>query len=150
MTKAFKAKENVAYYMVAPLKRAGPSSSVLARYSMLTQSKVDKLKLALPSDGLIKGNSVELLHSIVRAKRTLEAKHMQLLKIRRMNTDAELAKAFGDMVPEDFQKRYASLVLGLEKMNRELQDNLNLLQSNSQKHIDTPDSISFLTPRYFI
>ena len=146
LTKAFKAKENVSYYMVAPLKKAGPSSS-MARYSMLNQAKVDKLKLALPADGLIKGNSVELLNSIVRAKRTLEAKHMQLLKIRRMNTDAELAKAFGDMVPDDFQKRYASLVLGLEKMNKELQDNLNLLQANSQKHIDEPECISFFTPR---
>lgn len=74
---------------------------------------------------------------------------MQLLKIRRMNRDAEMYKSsYGDGAPIDFQKRYASLIIGMEQLNRELQNNLNLLQSDSELHIPQQESLSFLTPSY--
>ena len=45
---------------------------------------------------------------MVLVRNTLEIKHLQLLKIRRMNVEAEVVKSFGDNAPDDFQKKYAT------------------------------------------
>ena len=50
-----------------------------------------------------------------------------------MNTEAERKKSFGAYIPEDFQRRYASVIIDLEHLNRDLQDYLTNVQNYCQE-----------------
>jgi hypothetical protein len=50
-----------------------------------------------------------------------------------MNTQAEKKKSFGAHIPEDFQRRYASVIIDLEHLNRDLQDYLTGVQTYCQE-----------------
>lgn len=50
-----------------------------------------------------------------------------------MNTEAEKKKSFGAHIPEDFQRRYASVIIDLEHLNRDLQDYLTNVQNYCQE-----------------
>jgi hypothetical protein len=152
LTKDFKLKGDISCYMVSPLKKAGPLSSItkdplLGGEAFLKASKSEPI-LTLPETGVINNVPVPLLEAIVRAKKVLEMKHMQLLKIRRYNTEAEVKKSYGEGFSEEFQKKYASLITGMEKINQNLTDSFNQLQSISEKFIVQPEAVNYLTPSY--
>ncbi|CAO1413611.1 unnamed protein product [Diamesa serratosioi] len=161
ITKDFASRQDISYYMVSPLRPAGPLSSVSSysinkRDPMLAGDSCPKIEqyrpkapsLVLPTSGSVGGYPVKLLEAIVLVRKTMEAKQLQLLKIRRMNVEAEVVKSFGDVAPEEFQKQYANLMMGMERMNTNLMDYLNLLQAQSDEFIDTPEELSFLTPTF--
>lgn len=85
---------------------------------------------------------------MVLVRKTLEVKQLQLLKIRRMNVEAEVVKSFGDNAPEDFQKKYASLLVEMERINRDLADYMNILQAQADLFISDKEELQVLTPTY--
>jgi hypothetical protein len=50
-----------------------------------------------------------------------------------MNTEAERKKSLGAHIPEDFQRRYANVIIDLEHLNRDLQDYLTSVQNYCQE-----------------
>lgn len=168
ITKEFLSRPDVSYYMVSPLKPAGAfasfgtngtsfrrtdpmlsSSSALGSTIKLEGYTKPKFPtLVLPTTGSIGGYPVKLLESMVLVRKTLEVKQLQLLKIRRMNVEAEVVKSFGDNAPEDFQKKYASLLVEMERINRDLADYMNILQGQADLFISDKDELQVLTPTY--
>jgi protein lin-9 len=168
VTKDFISRKDVSYYMVSPLKPAGAFSSFgnhgvhFHRGDPMLSSSISspsfiKLEgyqrpklpnLVLPTTGSIGGYPIKLLETMVLVRKTLEIKHLQLLKIRRMNVEAEVVKSFGDNAPEDFQKKYASLLVEMERINRDLADYLNILQAQIDGYVSDKDELEILTPTY--
>jgi len=69
----------------------------------------------------------------VRLSKILNAKKSKIKILREMNTEAERKKSFGSYIPEDFQRRYASVIIDLEHLNRDLQDYLTNVQKYCQE-----------------
>jgi protein lin-9 len=168
ITKEFLSRPDVSYYMVSPLRPAGAFSSLpsngiaygrrgdpmLSSSSMGSSIKLEGYSkpkyptLVLPTTGSIGGYPVKLLEAMVLVRKTLEVKQLQLLKIRRMNVEAEVVKSFGDNAPEDFQKKYASLLVEMERINRDLADYMNILQAQADMFICDREELQILTPTY--
>lgn len=168
ITKEFLSRPDISYYMVSPLKPAGAfasftsngtsfrrsdpmlssSSSIGSSIKLEGYTKPKFPTLVLPTTGSIGGYPVRLLEAMVLVRKTLEVKQLQLLKIRRMNVEAEVVKSFGDNAPEDFQKKYASLLVEMERINRDLADYMNILQAQADLFIVDRDELQVLTPTY--
>lgn len=69
----------------------------------------------------------------VRLSKILNAKKSKIKVLREMNTEAERKKSLGSYIPEDFQRRYASVIIDLEHLNRDLQDYLTNVQKYCQE-----------------
>lgn len=167
LTKEFISRPDISYYMVSPLKPAGAYSSFGGPISfqrgdpMLSSanssSSFIKLEgyqrpklpnLVLPTTGTIGGYPIKLLETMVLVRKTLEIKQLQLLKIRRLNVEAEVVKSFGDSAPDDFQKKYATLLVEMERINRDLADYLNILQAQVDGFITDKEELEIITPTY--
>lgn len=163
ITKEFVNRPDISYYMVSPLKPTGAFSSFGGGFyrgdPMLSSSSSGFVKLegyqksklpslVLPSTGSIGGYPIKLLETMVLVRKTLEIKHLQLLKIRRLNVEAEVVKSFGDNAPEDFQKKYAALLIEMERINRDLADYMNMLQAQMDLFITDKDELQTITPTY--
>ncbi|KAG5681391.1 hypothetical protein PVAND_010832 [Polypedilum vanderplanki] len=165
VTKEFVSRPDISYYMVSPLKPAGAFSSFSGISSfhrgdpMLSSSGSNFIKLegyqkpklptlVLPTTGSIGGYPIKLLETMVLVRKTLEIKHLQLLKIRRLNVEAEVVKSFGDNAPEDFQKKYATLLIEMERINRDLADYMNILQAQTDSFITDKEELETITPTY--
>lgn len=167
ITKEFLSRPDVSYYMVSPLRPAGAFASCAGNNGgfrrtdpMLSSGAIGssiKLEgytkpkfpnLVLPTTGSIGGYPVRLLEVMVLVRKTLEVKQLQLLKIRRMNVEAEVVKSFGDNAPEDFQRKYASLLVEMERINRDLADYMNILQAQADLFIADKEELQVLTPTY--
>lgn len=166
LTKDFINRPDISYYMVSPLKATGAYSSFAGHHvntfhrsdpMLSSSSSYIKLEgyqkpklptLVLPTTGSIGGYPIKLLETMVLVRKTLETKHLQLLKIRRLNVEAEVVKSFGDNAPEDFQKKYATLLLEMERINRDLADYMNILQAQTDLFITDPEELQTITPTY--
>jgi hypothetical protein len=49
------------------------------------------------------------------------------------NSEGERKKSFGEIITEDFQRRYASKVIDLANINRDLNEHLRNIQSFTQQ-----------------
>lgn len=96
----------------------------------------------------IGGFPIKLLELIVRLKKTLAFKQSKLQRLRDMNTEAEMHKSHGDAYPEDFQRRYAGIVISMEKLNKDLQDYLNQVQTYASELTKEPHIQAMLAPSY--
>lgn len=164
LTKDFVSRPDISYYMVSPLKPAGafssfgclsgfhrgdPMLSASSGFIKLEGYSKPKLPtLVLPTTGSIGGYPIKLLETMVLVRKTLEIKHLQLLKIRRLNVEAEVVKSFGDNAPEDFQKKYATLLIEMERINRDLADYMNILQAQTETFITDKEELETITPTY--
>jgi hypothetical protein len=165
ITKEFISRSDISYYMVSPLRPTGAFSSFGSTLSnfhrgdpmLSSSSNFIKLEgylkpklptLVLPTTGSIGGYPIKLLETMVLVRKTLETKQLQLLKIRRLNVEAEVVKSFGDIAPEDFQKKYATLLIEMERINRDLADFMNILQAQLDLFITDKDELLTITPTY--
>lgn len=73
--------------------------------------------------------SMKFLESIVKITNILESKKTKITKLKEFNTLAEKHKCFGSKMPDDFERKYAGVVIDLERMNLDLQGYLNDVQS---------------------
>jgi protein lin-9 len=161
IAKEFRPKKHVPYYGMSPLQKVGPHSSfpmkstrnqlntsdpLLGGDSYPQMNKINEL-LALPKSS-IGGFPLKLLELIVRMRKTLSAKQMKIMRLKNMNSEAEVYKSYGDPFPDDFQKRYANLIIGMEKLNRDMQEYLAQIQNCAKDVIKEPQALALLTPFY--
>lgn len=107
-----------------------------------------KLKeLTLPNNTL-GGFPLKLLELVIRIRKSLVAKQMKLLRLKNMNAEAEMCRSFDEPLPDDYQRRYASIVIGMEKLNRDMQEYLSQIQSHTSGLSREPLVAALLAPSY--
>jgi len=79
---------------------------------------------SLRLDGTLGGYPVKFLYHIVRLNKSLLSKKEKVNNLRDLNSEAEKMKSFGEFITEDFQRKYASKVLEVYKVNEELNKQL--------------------------
>ncbi|XP_026746734.1 protein lin-9 homolog [Trichoplusia ni] len=89
-----------------------------------------------------------LLELIVKLRRILNAKRDKINLLKEYNCDAEKRKSFGQKMPEDFERKYAAVVIDLEKMNMDLQDYINDVQQYCQQIAPEPSLAAMLVPSH--
>lgn len=88
------------------------------------------------------------LKLIVKLKRILNAKTIEIKKLKEYNCEAEKRKSFGQKMPEDFERKYAACVIDLEKMNIDLQGYINEIQEHCQQIAPGPSLAAMLAPTH--
>ena len=84
-------------------------------------------------DGHVGGYPIKFLEQIVRLSKCLKKKRELIGSLRDLNAQGEKRKSFRDDFNEDFQRRYASNVLELSEVNRDLNEHLRSIQEFTQE-----------------
>ncbi|KAJ2950484.1 hypothetical protein O0L34_g8728 [Tuta absoluta] len=90
----------------------------------------------------------QFLELIVKLTKVLHAKRVKINQLREFNCEAEKRKSYGQKMPEDFERRYAAVVIELERMNVDLQEFINEIQWYCQQIAPGPSLAAMLTPSY--
>ncbi|KAI5634348.1 DIRP domain-containing protein [Phthorimaea operculella] len=90
----------------------------------------------------------QFLELIVKLTKVLHAKRVKINQLREFNCEAEKRKSYGQKMPEDFERRYAAVVIELERMNVDLQEFINEIQGYCQQIAPGPSLAAMLTPSY--
>lgn len=96
----------------------------------------------------VAGYPFQLLDLIVRLKKVLQAKRSKINRLKEYNCEAEKRKSFGQRMPEDFERKYASVVIDLERMNMDLQEYINEIQMYCQQIAPGPSLAAMLAPSH--
>lgn len=72
--------------------------------------------------GTLGGFPVQFLKCISRLSRILSIKREKVNKLSEMNSQAEKANSYGEQLTLEFQKQYATIVLDLERLNKDLNE----------------------------
>lgn len=78
----------------------------------------------LRMDGQLGGYPVRFLYHVVRLNSCLGSKREAIHSLRTLNTQAENMKSYGEFITEEFQRKYASTVLEVYKVNEDLKKQL--------------------------
>ncbi|XP_049809797.1 protein lin-9 homolog isoform X1 [Schistocerca nitens] len=138
---------NLVPFITTPPRYSGALSPRLISDPMLSSSHSTKNK-NIPSDGILGGFPVKFLEMIVRLSKILNVKKTKIKKLRDMNTEAEKRKSFGTHIPEDFQRRYASVIIELERLNHDLQEYLTTVQNFCHEIAPEPSVAVMLAPSH--
>lgn len=148
LTQKFRPRGNVPLYVASSLKKPGvPLSASKGDPLLIANNFNHKYKLKMPKDR-IGGFPLKLLEMIVRTRKSISSKHAKLIRLKEMNHEAEMYKSYGEDFPDDFQRKYASIVIGMDKINRDIQDHLNEIQTHSKQIIRESQHEAILTPTY--
>ncbi|KAK0080959.1 hypothetical protein PV325_013032 [Microctonus aethiopoides] len=98
--------------------------------------------------GTMNGYPLKLLEYMVKVNKILAAKKVKINKLKDMNTEVEKSKSFGEYLPPDFERRYAAIVVDLEKMNVALQEFLNDVQDLCQEIAPEPSVAAMIAPSH--
>lgn len=150
ITQNFRQKINGLCYVPSPLASAklNRTDPLLGGIHSIAFDAQMKLKnYGFPKES-IGGFQLRLLELIVRARKTLAAKQMKLGRLKSMNTEAETYKSYNEPFPEDYQQRYASIVIGMEKLNRDNQKYLSEIQKHIRDLAKDPRTVAMLEPSY--
>lgn len=88
------------------------------------------------------------LKLIVKLRRVLNAKRVEINRLKEYNCEAEKRKSFGQKMPEDFERKYAAVVIDLERMNLDLQGYINEVQQYCQEIAPGPSLAAMLAPTH--
>lgn len=89
-----------------------------------------------------------LLELIVKLTKVLQAKKAKINRLKEYNCEAEKRKSFGQKMPEDFERKYAAVVIDLERMNMDLQGYINEVQTYCQQIAPGPSLAAMLAPSH--
>ncbi|CAH2237204.1 protein lin-9 homolog [Pararge aegeria] len=89
-----------------------------------------------------------LLELIVKLTKILQAKKSKISRLKEYNGEAEKRKSFGQKMPEDFERKYAAVVIDLERMNMDLQEYINEIQLYCQQIAPGPSLAAMLAPSH--
>lgn len=70
--------------------------------------------------GTLGGFPVKFLVQVARLSKILTIKKENLHALEQMNSQAEKSRSYGEVLPLEFQKKYATIVLDLELLNKDL------------------------------
>lgn len=94
------------------------------------------------------GFPIKLLQNMVLVTKILSAKRIKIKQLKSMNTEAEKFNSFDTEIPDDFERRYATILIDLEKLNRDLQMYLEEMQTYCQEIAPEPSVAAMLAPSY--
>ncbi|CAN2387481.1 Lin-9 DREAM MuvB core complex component [Pristimantis euphronides] len=116
-------------YMTPPRLHHPPhvQSPILEMDPLLAQSSW-KTKSSSSDSDTIGGFPVEFLVQVTRLSKILMIKKEQIKKLKDMNTEAEKLKSYSAPIGIEFQRRYATIVLELEQLNKDLNKVLHKVQ----------------------
>lgn len=77
---------------------------------------------------MLVGFPVQLLIHVTKLSKTLMIKKEHIKKLRAMNTEAEKLKSYPMPTSTEFQQRYATILLELEQLNKDLNKVLHEVQ----------------------
>lgn len=143
LTLKFRPKNNIPLYVASSLQSALSVSK--GDPFLISNSQAKKVQYPKEQIG---GFSLKLLEVVIRTKKSLAAKQTKLLRLKEMNTEAEMYKSYGENFPEDFQRKYAGIVIGMEKLNRDMQEYLNQVQGCCKQLVREPLLAAMITPTY--
>ncbi|XP_059616782.1 protein lin-9 homolog [Phlebotomus argentipes] len=150
LTKNFRQKANLPKNFVASplncLTTLGKHDPMLSVDVFSHLKKPQSLKY--PTDKQVGGYPVKLLELMVRTKKLLAAKQVKLNRLQSLNSEVAIHKSYDEPITEETQKIYANLVVSLEKINRNVQANLNQIQTFTPQISKQPQILSMLTPSY--
>lgn len=99
-------------------------------------------------EGTIGGFPIKLLEHMVLVNKILTLKRTKVNSLKEMNTEAEKFQSFGTDMPEDFEKRYAGILIELEKLNKDLQKYLDEIQTFCHQIAPEPSVAAMLAPSH--
>ncbi|XP_050299713.1 protein lin-9 homolog [Anthonomus grandis grandis] len=89
---------------------------------------------------------LKYLEKVVLVMKILNAKKTRIKQLKAMNSEAEKLNSFEEELTEDFERKYANILIDLEKLNMELQTLLDELQVFCQEISPDPHLTAILTP----
>lgn len=108
---------NLTFPSPVPIKY-NPLHSPLTNDPLLSGSTPRTKSMRL--DQILGGYPVRFLYHIVKLNKCLKTKRERVTGLKLLNTEAEKRKSFGANISEEFQKKYASTVLEVCKVNDDL------------------------------
>lgn len=99
-------------------------------------------------ENTIGGFPVKLLKHMVLVNKILTIKRNKINSLKEMNTEAERFQSFGTETPEDFERKYAGILIELEKLNKDLQKYLDELQMLCHEIAPEPSVAAMLAPSH--
>ncbi|CAN9507446.1 unnamed protein product [Ophioblennius macclurei] len=122
---AFAQKHRSARYtqnLMTPPRGPYPSAAtpVLMESDPLISQSPWRNKLPGAEEGTLGGFPVKFLVQVTRLSKILMIKKEHIKHLKEMNTEAEKLKSYSMPIDRDFQKRYATTVLELEQLNKDL------------------------------
>ncbi|KAF5282033.1 hypothetical protein FQA39_LY00557 [Lamprigera yunnana] len=99
-----------------------------------------------PVDGRMGGFPVKLLEKVVLVTKILTVKKAKIKLLKSMNTEAEKFSSFETLMPENFERRYASILIDLERLNQDLKNFLDEIQVLCHEIAPEPSVAAMLAP----
>ncbi|NXW05385.1 LIN9 protein, partial [Fregetta grallaria] len=117
------------FFMTPPRLHYTPSlqSPITDSDPLLGQSSW-KNKISGTDSETLGGFPVEFLIQVTRLSKILMIKKEHIKQLREMNTEAEKLKSYSMPIGIEFQRRYATIVLDLEQLNKDLNKVLHKVQ----------------------
>uniref|UniRef100_A0A8C9G711 Lin-9 DREAM MuvB core complex component n=1 Tax=Pavo cristatus TaxID=9049 RepID=A0A8C9G711_PAVCR len=117
------------FFMTPPRLHYTPSlqSPITDSDPLLGQSSW-KNKISGTDSETLGGFPVEFLIQVTRLSKILMIKKEHIKQLREMNTEAEKLKSYSMPISIEFQRRYATIVLDLEQLNKDLNKVLHKVQ----------------------
>lgn len=102
----------------------------------------------LMTEDTLGGFPVKLLENVIRIHKILNVKRMKTRKLCEMNREAERNMSFHGDPPESFRRQYAGILLELEKINKDLTEFLNDVQTTCTEIAPEPGLTAMIAPSY--
>ncbi|XP_034383965.1 protein lin-9 homolog [Cyclopterus lumpus] len=130
---AFAQKHRISRYMqnvMTPPRGPYPSATtpILMDSDPLINQSPWRNKLSGAEGDTLGGFPVKFLVQVTRLSKILMIKKDHIKNLKEMNTEAEKLKSYSKPIDLDFQKRYATTVLELEQLNKDLNKVLHEVQ----------------------
>lgn len=143
----FRPRNSTPFTAVALQSPANPNSLKFRNDPLLSGTELP-LKPSNNFEGTIGGFPVKLLKHMVLVNKILTIKRTKVNSLKEMNTEAERFQSFGTEMPEDFDRRYAGILIELEKLNKDLQKYLEDIQSLCHEIAPEPSVAAMLAPSH--
>nr|CAH7729229.1 unnamed protein product [Callosobruchus chinensis] len=121
----------------------------LRKDPLISGSMLNKpVLLSLSGEGKIGGFPTKLLEKMVLVTKILNIKRKKIHQLRDLNTEAEEINYSDEDIPEEFERRYASVLMDLEKLNFDLQIYLDEMQICCQEIAPESSVAAMLAPSH--
>ncbi|KAL0267632.1 UNVERIFIED_CONTAM: hypothetical protein PYX00_009847 [Menopon gallinae] len=121
------------------------------RYTPTTRTSTTEIKSEIKSESPRSNLGqfpIALLEMVVIISKILSYKKKMVQKLKELNTEAERRTGHGQDYTEDFQRRYATLVIDLEFLNKQLERYLSSVQKLCHEIAPEQSMLAMLTPSY--
>lgn len=103
-------------------------NNVKLRKDPLLSSMLNRPFLPTSNEGKIGGYPAKLLEKMVLVTKILGVKKSKIKLLRNMNSLAEKMFSFEEDIPEEFERKYAGVLIDVEKLNTDLHMYLDEMQ----------------------